>query len=215
MSIKDIYFVLNLNNTNIYKMDYEDLVFEPLKEDFIKILYKDKIFKITTPTLRCPFGIKEFKYNKEDLLSRYSFSLSLDKINIDERNKKFYEFIKEFENSIYKFVKSKKEIYYQDLHKKKFPKAFSSKIYEKVGYSPLFNLDLKSDTKIYLSSEEEISYEDLLKKNLNNFYTSCEIICNGIWINDKKFGISWKVSKLFIKDIEKDDNEEKYINLVF
>ena len=209
MSIKD------LNNTNIYKMDYEDLVFEPLKEDFIKILYKDKIFKITTPTLRCPFGIKEFKYNKEDLLPRYSFSLSLDKINIDERNKKFYEFIKEFENSIYKFVKSKKEIYYQDLHKKKFPKTFSSKIYEKVGYSPLFNLDLKSDTKIYLSSEEEISYEDLLKKNLNNFYTSCEIICNGIWINDKKFGISWKVSKLFIKDIEKDDNEEKYINLVF
>ena len=30
-----------------------------------------------------------------------------------------------------------------------------------------------------------------------------------------EFGISWKVSKLFIKDIEKDDNEEKYINLVF
>jgi hypothetical protein len=163
-------------------MNYEDLSFEIVKEDFVKIKYKDKIFKITTPILRCPFGIKEFKYNEEDLLSRYSFSLSLDKLNIDEKNKKIYEFIKEFETYIYNYVKSKKEIYYQDLHKRRLPKTFTSKLYEKIGYSPLFNLDLKSDTNIYLF-EEEISYEDFLKRKLNNFYVICEIICNGIWIN--------------------------------
>jgi hypothetical protein len=199
-----------MNNNNI---KYEDLDFEVLPDkDFVKIKYNNKIIKITTPNLRCPFGIKEFKYNEEDL-TRYSFSLSFDKIETNDENKKLYEFIKDLESHVNKYIKNKKNLYCQDIRKKIF-KSFTSKLYVKDNYSPLFNLDIKNNTKIYLDDEDnKITYEELLEKDLNNSYMKCEIICNGIWINNKKFGISWKVNKIIIEDLP--DYEDKYINFLF
>jgi hypothetical protein len=181
---------------------YEDILFEVLpNEDFVKIKYDNKLIKITTPKLRCPFGIKEFKYNKEDLLTRYSFSLSFDKLETNKKNKELYEFIKDLEKYVIKYIKSKKIF-----------KSYVSKIYIKEDYPPIFNLDIKNNTNIFLNNEN-LQYEELVKKDLGNSYMICEIICNGIWINNKNFGISWSVYKIIIEELQ--EYENKYINFLF
>lgn len=181
---------------------YEDLEFEILDDEkFVKIRYNNMILEIETPMLRCPFGIKVF----EDTNKRYSFSLSFDKMDINERNKKFYQFIKDLENYIYKYIKNNRNMYYQDI-KKKISRSFSSKIVEKNGYAPLLNLNIKNTTKIYLNNEET-TCQDLIIRKSSNFYTTCEIICNGIWISSNKFGVSWEVTKISIEDIKNDNSE--------
>lgn len=191
---------------------YEDLTFEVLPDkDFVRIRYNNKIIKITTPKLRCPFGIKEFKYNENDI-TRYSFALSFDKMETNKENENLYKFIKDLEKHVIKYIKNKKNLYYQDIKKKIF-KQFSSKIYEKENYSPLFNLDIKDNVRVIDEENDTITYEELVEKDLENSYIKCEISCNGIWINNNKFGISWKVNKIIIEDLS--NYEDPYVNFVF
>jgi hypothetical protein len=90
-------------NTNINVNDFnlQNIKFVENSENFIRIYYNDTFFKITTPILKVPFGIKSLKYNNSDNKERYSIAMSIN----NTQNIIFYTFLKNLEDYIIKYVK--------------------------------------------------------------------------------------------------------------
>jgi len=160
---------------------------EYLKEnDFVKVKYKNKIIDIETPLLRIPFGIKQID-------SRYLLQLSIDK---NEKNGDFLMFINMLENHV-------KENLYKDFKNKQFV----SKIYHKDKYPPLVGLELKSNTDIIDENQNKLSINEYLNER---FSATIDFSYNGVWFNENRYGLSFKINKIIIKNIK-----EAKIKIVF
>lgn len=161
-----------------------------LKEnDFVKVRYKNKIIDIETPLLRIPFGIKQID-------SRYLLQLSIDDKDKNEKNSDFLMFINMLESHV-------KENLYKDFKNKQFV----SKIYHKDKYPPLVGLELKYNTEIMDDNKNRVSINEYLNES---FSATIDFSYNGIWFNENRYGLSFKINKIIIKDIK-----EPKIKIVF
>ncbi len=161
-----------------------------LKEnDFVKVRYKNKIIDIETPLLRIPFGIKQID-------SRYLLQLSIDDKDKNEKNSDFLMFINMLESHV-------KENLYKDFKNKQFV----SKIYHKDKYPPLVGLELKYNTEIMDGNKNRVSINEYLNES---FSATIDFSYNGIWFNENRYGLSFKINKIIIKDIK-----EPKIKIVF
>lgn len=161
-----------------------------LKEnDFVKVRYKNKIIDIETPLLRIPFGIKQID-------SRYLLQLSIDDKDKNEKNSDFLMFINMLESHV-------KENLYKDFKNKQFV----SKIYHKDKYPPLVGLELKYNTEIMDDNKNRVTINEYLNES---FSATIDFSYNGIWFNENRYGLSFKINKIIIKDIK-----EPKIKIVF
>lgn len=153
-----------------------------LKEnDFVKVRYKNKIIDIETPLLRIPFGIKQID-------SRYLLQLSIDDKDKNEKNSDFLMFINMLESHV-------KENLYKDFKNKQFV----SKIYHKDKYPPLVGLELKYNTEIMDDNKNRVTINEYLNES---FSATIDFSYNGIWFNENRYGLSFKINKIIIKDIK-------------
>jgi hypothetical protein len=161
-----------------------------LKEnDFVKVRYKNKIIDIETPLLRIPFGIKQID-------SRYLLQLSIDDKDKNEKNSDFLMFINMLESHV-------KENLYKDFKNKQFV----SKIYHKDKYPPLVGLELKYNTEVMDDNKNRVTINEYLNES---FSATIDFSYNGIWFNENRYGLSFKINKIIIKDIK-----EPKIKIVF
>lgn len=164
------------------KITYENIEKESEK-GIIIIRYKNKCIDIETPLLEIPFGIKKFNEYEN-----YFLQLSVD--NKYEKNNDFMTFIHMLE-------KHGKE----NTNKICKGKNYCTRIYCKNNFPPLINLDFKKNTKIINYNNETLSLNNYLNKK---FFAIIEFNYEGIWYNKDKYGLSFKIEKIKIK--EKEDN---------
>lgn len=153
--------------------------FIKIKNNFINIVSNnDKTINFTTPYLKCPFGL-ENEYNK------YLIKLELSNLNKDLEIKNFYEKILEYIKEIQNHMKDS-ELIYSDFIR------YSDK------YDPLMKFYLpfrydKFEVDFYkngnLATSKDINKNDKLK---------LEIELSSIWKLKNKYGLNFKIKKIFI-----------------
>jgi len=149
------------------------------KKNFINILNnQEKIIKIKTPKLKCPFGI-EFEYNK------YLVKLELTNLNNNLEVKEFYENILEYIKEIQEYMKNT-ELIFSDFIR------YSNK------YDPLikFYLPLRYDKfeVDFYKNGSLTTFKDIKK----NDFLQLELELISIWKLKNKYGLNFKVKKIFI-----------------
>lgn len=153
--------------------------FKDQKKNFINISNnQDKIIKIKTPKLKCPFGIEE-EYNK------YLVKLELTNLNKNLKIKEFYEKLQEYIKEIQEYMKDSNLIYSDFIR-------YSDK------YDPLVKFFLpvrydKFEVDFYkngdLTTFKDINKNDILELDL-------ELL--SIWKFKNKYGLNFKVKKIYI-----------------
>lgn len=170
---------------------FEEIIYKNIekeeKKGIIDIKYKNSILTIETPMLKIPFGIRKINgYEK------YFLQISID--NKYEKNKDFITFM-------YMLEKHAKEKVSNICKRKKYSTSF----YHKDNFPPLINLYLKKNTKIINDKDDILSLKNYLNKS---FKAKIEFNYEGIWYNDNKYGLSFKIEKIKIKE---DENNIKII----
>lgn len=182
-----------MDNENQIENFSNGILFNEIKyfkeKDFVKVKYKSKIIDVETPLLRIPFGIKQID-------SRYLLQLSIDDKDKNEKNNDFLMFINMLESHV-------KENLYKDFKNKQFV----SKIYHKEKYPPLIGLELKNNTEITDENQNRLSINEYLNES---FSAKIDFSYNGVWFNENRYGLSFKINKIIIKHIK-----EQKIKIVF
>jgi hypothetical protein len=194
LSIKTEHFTskflyINLNNNN---------------SSFYPILYRTPTLCLTnllfeTPWMDAPFGICQYNNEKDKNEGKYHLDLSFNGYIYDVEIKNFYRVITNIDNFIINFIDN-----YQDclgITKKGNYKYNNQIRYNKNNpkYPPTIKL------KIF---EQNTKIVDLYGKDVNNFNEYIQpnskvqalIRCNGLWSYENKWGVSWKVCKLVVKN---------------
>lgn len=182
-----------MNDDNQVERFSDGILFNEIKynreKDFVKVKYKNKIIDIETPLLRIPFGIKKID-------SRYLLQVSIDDKDKNESNNDFLMFINMLESHA-------KENLYRDFKNKQF----ISKVYHKEKYPPLIGLELKNNTEIINENQERLSINNYINES---FSAKIDFSYNGIWFNENRYGLSFKINKIMINDIK-----EQKIKILF
>ena len=174
------------------------------KSSFYPILYRTPTVCLTnllfeTPWMDAPFGICQYNNEKDKNEGKYHLDLSFNGYIYDVEIKNFYRVITNIDNFIINFIDN-----YQDclgITKKGNYKYNNQIRYNKNNpkYPPTIKL------KIF---EQNTKIVDLYGKDVNNFNEYIQpnskvqalIRCNGLWSYENKWGVSWKVCKLVVKN---------------
>lgn len=171
----------------------DGILFDEIKynkeKDFVKVKYKNNIIDVETPLLRVPFGIKQID-------SRHLLQVSIDDKDKNKKNDDFLMFI----NMLERHVK-------ENLYREFKNKQFVSKIYYKEEYPPLIGLELKNNTEIINENQKRLSINKYINES---FSAKIEFSYNGVWFNENRYGLSFKINKIIINDIK-----EQKIKIVF
>lgn len=182
--------------------------------------YDNSPLRIQLPKMKLPFGVSKYQNPDKPEEIKYSLELSFsntppevlqqfldleDKIIsfAEEKSKELFkkqqskELLREFYKSFIKFTENE-----NGERDDKYPPRLKTKIYTD-GKS--FLVDAYDSEKVNGSypklSVNEEDVDDVIQKGCE-----CEAIveCTGIWVVNKSFGISWKLSQL---KIHKNDNK--------
>jgi len=161
----------------------DNLIFNEINEEIVSIMYNNDgdiqqlIFK--TPIMRVPFGIEE---NYNNLILKVEFSDYKENIIME----KFYEFIRNLENDINKYLINKNSELYSQLRINKYDPLLSLKI-------------LKSKNQIlteFYNNSGLLIYSDIKKNNK----IICNILIDNIWKNKNNYTAKFKVKKILKYD---------------
>jgi hypothetical protein len=153
--------------------------FNDQKKNFTNILNnQDKIIKIKTPKLKCPFGI-EFEYNK------YLIKLELTGLKNNNEIIEFNDLIQSYIKEIQEYMKNSNLIYSDFIR-------YSDK------YDPLMKFFLpvrydKFEVDFYKNGNLT-TFKDINK----NDYLQLEMELISIWKLKNKYGLNFKIKKIFI-----------------
>jgi hypothetical protein len=173
------------------------------QSSFYPILYRTPTLCLTnllfeTPWMDAPFGICQYNNDKDKSEGKYHLDLSFNGYMYDAEIKNFYKVIESLDTFVVNFIDN-----YQDclgITKKGNYKYNHQIRYNKNNpkYPPTIKL------KIF---EQNTKVVDLYGKELKNFTEYIQpnatvqalIRCNGLWSYENKWGLSWKVCKLVVK----------------
>lgn len=156
-----------------------------LKNKYTHIKYNDQSLLLKTPIMISPFGIVNIHNN-------YYFDLSLRSNNSDVE--KFYKWIRDFESRIKDLVQSVNT----QLKSDNFVSCLKNNSDD--GQNLRTKIDFQKQSfllDIFYNNHIDKSLIDKLKKS--SLY--CLLKCQPIWNLDSKWGYSWRVLKIFVKNI--------------
>lgn len=168
-------------------VDASKLTLEPisvsLKTKFINIKYNCQSLIIKTPVMVSPLGIDSLKSN-------YYLGLSLESDYLKVDN--FYQWILEFESKLKFLVPTLN----QSLKAENFISCFKNK--NEYGKYLRTKIDPKEPSlEIFYKNEICNSIINKLEKST----LCCLLKCQSIWQLNNNWGYSWKVLKIFVKQI--------------
>lgn len=198
--------------------------FDKMKK--IPINYDNEPFQIQTPNMWSPFGLTQSYqgYTK----SPESFSLDVSFKNKDSKKsiERFYDFLVKLDAKVMQLVSEKASSLFKSeidipnafTNSIRFPMKTNQNGQKEINpdYPPVFRLPCNKKAGKFLfptfDGNKALSNLDTLQtKGVN---VASILICNGIWCNEEKFGISWKIVQLRISPQEKTE-DRKDIKYVF
>jgi hypothetical protein len=169
---------------------------------FFPIMYKTPTLTLNnllfeTPWMDAPFGICQYNNEKDKKEGKYYLDLSFNGYNYDTEIKNFYRVIENIDNYILNFI----DTYYNSYNNKKENYNYNQQIrYNKNNskYPPTIKLKIfENNTKIVDLYNKEV--DDFCEYIQPNSKVQALIRCNGLWCFENKWGLSWKVCKLSVK----------------
>lgn len=161
---------------------------------------------LLTPVMNIPFGIKKYNNYSEENEIKYYLDLSFNGMHDRKEIKDFYSLIKNLDNFIIDYLFTNQDKFNLNYkNKKDLQENYISQIRNdnnhNLNLSPTFKIKLSENKKNGLSTQ--IYYKKKkIKKICENIIKKCNvkciIKCNGIWINGKKIGVTWKAEKINI-----------------
>jgi hypothetical protein len=147
-----------------------------------------------------PFGICNYNSNE----NKFYLDLSFNGFNYDTEIKNFYRVIDSIDNFVINFI---------DTIDDKKEHNYNRQIKYNKSNPPIMKLKIYKNTQIF----------DIYNNKINEFNVKPKskvqalICCNGLWFFENKWGLSWKVYKIYVKSPEDnldfypfiDSNEEK------
>lgn len=199
----------------INTVDFEELKFSKTKKStglrFVLVYLNKKKLGLKLPTLRIPFDSKVNQFGHLEV------NLSLD------NNKEIIEKLQKLDNSMLKFAEenkwfegiAKESINYTPMVKESNTGDYPPTIKIKIPYKDNVVSTVFYDAdKNVIPVDDQESAAELLSKN-KRIQTAIE--CVGVWINNDRFGLSWKAEQIRIlkdqpmvqePDIEFDSDSE-------
>jgi hypothetical protein len=197
LSIKPEHFTskflhITINNQNQNQTPNQNNLFFPIIYKTPTLTLNNLLFE--TPWMEAPFGICQYNNEKDKQEEKYYLDLSFNGYNYDTEIKHFFKVMENIDNYIINFI----ETFY---HNKKETYNYNSQIrYNKnnTKYPPTIKLKIfKNSTKIVDIFEKKI--DDFTENIKPNSKIKALIRCNGVWCFENKWGLSWKVCKLSVK----------------
>jgi len=224
LSIKSEHFTskflyINTNNTNN--------TFFPISYRTPTLTLNNLLFE--TPLMEAPFGICQYNNEKDKSEGKYYLDLSFNGYLYDTELKNFYKVIDNIDNFVINFITNYYE-YYEKYPKKNKKKKISSSNFNPIiseevlsdesndnyEFSYNYNRQIrfnKNNNKFPPTMKLKIfdNYTNVIDTYGNKIENFSEYIkpnakvqalirCNGLWMYDNKWGLSWKVCKIIIKN---------------
>jgi hypothetical protein len=175
-----------------------------------------------TPWMDVPFGICQYNNNDEKQKNKYYIDLSFNSYNVNDELHNFYNCMNDIDDFVIDFL-------YQNKHELGLIGNVESYYSKQIrfnknnnSYPPTLKLKIfKGITKIFNNEHNLVNFDSFVKPGSKS---KAYIKCNGLWVFNNKFGMSWKVMKLINKptslskrltlnepvesDIEDDDDDD-------
>lgn len=153
-----------------------------------------------TPWMDAPFGVCQYNNSKDKLEGKYYIDLSFNGYNYDNEIRNFYKVIESIDNYVINFIDNN----YSSTTNTNDSCNYNHQIrYNKNNpkYPPTLKLKIfKNNTKIVDMFNTETEVKDFCEYIQPNAKIQALIRCNGLWFFDNKWGLSWKVCKLNVKN---------------
>lgn len=203
---------LQINMSTIKRPNFYNIIYNSPT-----IVLNNLIFE--TPWMDVPFGICQYNNNDEKQKNKYYVDLSFNNFNVKEDLNNFYNCMNDIDDFIIDFL-------YQNRHDMgligNVEGYYSKQIRfnkNNSNYPPTLKLKIfKGITKIFNTEHSPVDFDNFVKPGSK---AKAYIKCNGLWVFNNKFGMSWKVMKLICKpatgsvipkilyhDIDMDDIED-------
>lgn len=181
---------LQINMANNKRPNFYNIVYNSPT-----IVLNNLIFE--TPWMDVPFGICQYNNNDEKQKNKYYIDLSFNGFNVSEELHNFYNCMNDIDDFIIDFL-------YQNRHDMGLVGNVESYYSKQIrfnknnnSYPPTLKLKIfKGITKIFDNDHSPVSFDNFVKPGSK---AKAYIKCNGLWIFNDKFGMSWKVMKLISK----------------
>lgn len=160
-----------------------------------------------TPYMYSPFGLGKYLNNQNN--SKYYIDLSFYDQDMDIKLKQFYNIIDKIDKYVLYYIRTNiKELELEGILPKiniseHYTKSIRYNINKKTkqidkSYPPTIKIKLFTNTlKVFSDQGKEINMFEYLKKGS---YVKSYIKCNGIWILNGKFGLTWTAKELYVKN---------------
>lgn len=172
------------------------------RPNFYNILYNSPTIVLNnlifeTPWMDVPFGICQYNNNDEKQKNKYYIDLSFNGFNVSEELHNFYNCMNDIDDFIIDFL-------YQNRHDLGLVGNIESYYSKQIrfnknnnSYPPTLKLKIfKGITKIFNTEHSPVNFDNFVKPGSK---AKAYIKCNGLWVFNDKFGMSWKVMKLISK----------------
>lgn len=202
---------LQINSQNNKRPNFYNIIYNSPT-----IVLNNLIFE--TPWMDVPFGICQYNNNDEKQKNKYYIDLSFNNFNTNEELNNFHNCMNDIDDFIIDFL-------YQNRHDMgligNVESYYSKQIRfnkNNTNYPPTLKLKIfKGITKIFNTEHSPVNFDSFVKPGSK---AKAYIKCNGLWVFNNKFGMSWKVMKLVSKpsnvipkilhyDIEADEIEDE------
>jgi hypothetical protein len=172
------------------------------RPNFYNIIYNSPTVVLNnlifeTPWMDVPFGICQYNNNDEKQKNKYYIDLSFNGFNINDELHNFYNCMNDIDDFIIDFL-------YQNRHSLNLMGNVESYYSKQIrfnknnsSYPPTLKLKIfKGITKIFNTEHSPVNFDSYVKPGSKS---KAYIKCNGLWVFNNKFGMSWKVMKLISK----------------
>lgn len=209
-------------NIDISNISYGSVKVNDKGGKSIYIGYNGAPLIVQTPFLKAPFGMSTYKKEDDDDIDKivkYTVATNLSSANKACTN--FVEFLNKLDSAVLEAAVSNSKDWFGKQQKEKVISAFytplvkhakdkeTGKIVDKYPAKFSIPVIVKNNeiiTKCFNSNKESVTLTTIP----NNSMVRTIMQCTGIWIVDKKFGISWKVLQM---EVAEPDNLDAYAAL--
>lgn len=172
------------------------------RPNFYNIIYNSPTVVLNnlmfeTPWMDVPFGICQYNNNDEKQKNKYYIDLSFNTYDVNDELNNFYNCMNDIDDFIIDFL-------YQNKHELglmgNVEGYYSKQIRfnkNNASYPPTLKLKIfKGITQIFDNDHNMVNFDSFVKQGSK---AKAYIKCNGLWVFNNKFGMSWKVLKLVSK----------------
>lgn len=172
------------------------------RPNFYNIIYNSPTVVLNnlmfeTPWMDVPFGICQYNNNDEKQKNKYYIDLSFNSYDINDELNNFYNCMNDIDDFVIDFLYQNKH----DLGLMGNVEGYYSKQIRfnknNASYPPTLKLKIfKGITQIFDNEHNMVNFDSFVRPGSK---AKAYIKCNGLWVFNNKFGMSWKVLKLVSK----------------